>query len=33
VELREKRKGKENDTATVISNNIKCEGRGCKDVY
>jgi hypothetical protein len=33
VELRERGKGKENDTASVISYNIKCEDRGYKDVY
>jgi hypothetical protein len=33
MELGERRKGKENDRASVISQNIKCEGRGHKDVY
>jgi hypothetical protein len=33
VELREREKGKENDRASEISHNIRCEGRGCKDVY
>jgi hypothetical protein len=28
-----KKKGKENDKASVISQNIRCEGRGHKDVY
>jgi hypothetical protein len=28
-ELGEGRKGKENDRASEISHNIKCEGRGC----
>jgi hypothetical protein len=26
-------RGKENDTASVISHTIRCEGRGYKDVY
>jgi hypothetical protein len=33
MELRERGKGKENDRASVISHNIRCEGRGYKDVY
>jgi hypothetical protein len=33
VVLRERRKGKGNDIASVISNNIIYEGRGYKDVY
>jgi hypothetical protein len=31
--LGEREKGKENDRASVISHNIRCEGRGYKDVY
>jgi hypothetical protein len=27
------RKGKDNDRASVISYNIRCEGRGYKNVY
>jgi hypothetical protein len=33
MELRERRKRKENDRASVILHNIKCEGRRYKDVY
>jgi hypothetical protein len=33
MELRERGKGKKNDSAIVISHNIGCEGRGYKDVY
>jgi hypothetical protein len=33
MEFREGGKGKENDRASVISDTIRCEGRGCKDVY
>jgi hypothetical protein len=33
MELRERRKGKENDRASVIFRNIRCEGRGYKDVH
>jgi hypothetical protein len=33
MELREREKGKENDTASVISHTIRYEGRGYKDVY
>jgi hypothetical protein len=33
VELGERGKGKENDRASVMSHNIRCEGRECKDVY
>jgi hypothetical protein len=33
VELRERRKGKENNRASKISHNIICEGRGDKAVY
>jgi hypothetical protein len=33
MELRERGKGKENDRASVLSHNIRCEGRGCKDVF
>jgi hypothetical protein len=32
VELGEREKGKENDKASVISHNRRCEGRGYKDV-
>jgi hypothetical protein len=32
MELRERGKGKENDKASVIWHNIRCEGRGYKDV-
>jgi hypothetical protein len=32
MELRERGKGKENDRAAVTSHNIKCEGRGYKDI-
>jgi hypothetical protein len=32
MELRERGNGKENDRASVISHNIKCEGREYKDV-
>jgi hypothetical protein len=33
MELGERGKVKENDRASVISHNIRCEGRGYKDVY
>jgi hypothetical protein len=33
MELRERKKGKENDRASVILHNIRCEGRGYRDVY
>jgi hypothetical protein len=33
VELRERGKGKENDRASAILHNIRCEGRGYKDVH
>jgi hypothetical protein len=33
LELGEREKGKENDRATAISYNTRCEGRGYKDVY
>jgi hypothetical protein len=33
VELVERGKGKENDRTSVILQNIRCEGRGYKDVY
>jgi hypothetical protein len=33
MEPRERRKGKENDSASVVLHNIRCEGRGYKDVY
>jgi hypothetical protein len=33
MELRERGKGKENDRATVIFHNIRCECRGYKDAY
>jgi hypothetical protein len=33
MELREREKRKENDRVSVISHNIRCEGRGYKDVY
>jgi hypothetical protein len=33
VELRERGKRKENDRTSIISHNIRCEGRGYKDVY
>jgi hypothetical protein len=33
MELRERRKGEENDSASVISHNIICEGIGYKNVY
>jgi hypothetical protein len=29
----ERRERKENDRASVISHNIRCEGRGYKDMY
>jgi hypothetical protein len=32
-ESRVRRKGKENDRAPIISYNIRCEGRGYKDVH
>jgi hypothetical protein len=33
MELSERGIGKENDRASVILHNIRCEGRGHKDVY
>jgi hypothetical protein len=33
MKLRERGKEKENDRASVISHNIRCAGRGHKDVY
>jgi hypothetical protein len=33
MELGEKGKGKENERASVILHNIRCEGSGYKDVY
>jgi hypothetical protein len=33
MQLGERGKGTENDIASVISHNIRCEGRGYKDVY
>jgi hypothetical protein len=33
MELGERGKGKENDRASVISHNIRCIGKGNKDVY
>jgi hypothetical protein len=33
MEFGGKDKGKENDRASAISHNIRCEGRGYKDVY
>jgi hypothetical protein len=33
MELWEREKGKENDRASVISYNIRCESRGYKDIY
>jgi hypothetical protein len=33
MELRERGKGKENNRASVISHNIRCEGRGYKNVH
>jgi hypothetical protein len=33
MELGESGKGKESDRASVVSHNIRCDGRGCKDVY
>jgi hypothetical protein len=33
MELRERKKGKKNDRASVILHNIRCEGRGYKDEY
>jgi hypothetical protein len=33
MELGERGKGKENDSASVISHNIRCDGTGFKDVY
>jgi hypothetical protein len=33
MEFGERGKGKENDKASVISHNIRCEGRGYEDVY
>jgi hypothetical protein len=33
MELRERGKRKANDRASVISYNIRCEGRGYKDMY
>jgi hypothetical protein len=32
MELRERGKGKENARASVMSHNVRCEGRGYKDV-
>jgi hypothetical protein len=33
MELEERGKRKENDRGQVILHNIRCEGRGYKDVY
>jgi hypothetical protein len=33
MEFGEREKGKENDRTSVISHNVRCEGRGYKDVY
>jgi hypothetical protein len=33
MELSEREKGEENDRASLISNNIICEGRGYEDVF
>jgi hypothetical protein len=33
MELREREKGKENDSASVTTHDIRCEGRGYRDVY
>jgi hypothetical protein len=33
MELRERGKGKENDRTSIISQNIRCKGRGYKDVF
>jgi hypothetical protein len=33
MELGERGKVKENDRASVISHNIRCEGRGCNVMY
>jgi hypothetical protein len=33
MELRDRGKGRENDGASVMSHNIRCEGGGYKDVY
>jgi hypothetical protein len=33
MELRERGKVRENDRASIISHNRRCEGRGYKDVY
>jgi hypothetical protein len=33
IELRERGKLKENDRASAISHNIRCESIGCKNVY
>jgi hypothetical protein len=33
MELGEREKGKESDRASVIWQNIRCEGRGYMDVY
>jgi hypothetical protein len=33
MELGEREKIEENDTASVVSHIIRCEGRGYKDVY
>jgi hypothetical protein len=33
MKLREREKGKENGRPSVISQNIRCESRGYKDVY
>jgi hypothetical protein len=32
MELREREKGKENDRASVISHNVRCDSRGYKNV-
>jgi hypothetical protein len=33
MELGERGKGRENDRASVISHNKRCEGRGYEDAY
>jgi hypothetical protein len=33
MKLGERGKGKGNDRASVISHNIRCEGKGYKDMY
>jgi hypothetical protein len=33
MELRKRRKGKENDSTSIISHNIVCEGSPYKDLY